>query len=110
MHAVGMRTPREPVQSYTTLHIALAPRADGSVAVSAVERTWKNGAKDSGRVVHRGTLMEDARPGSHDRALWLAGVYLQQLAARGVVTRFGTTATEERSREPRGAVGGGTPE
>jgi hypothetical protein len=107
-----MPSPRRPISRYTTLHIALVPRADGSYAVSAVEKTWANGAKDSARVVHRGTARVEARPGNCDEALWMAGQYFQQLAARGVVTRLGLEPTKEAPREPRGAVGGApsTPE
>ena len=106
VHAVWMKTPRREPSRYVTLHVSLAKGGDGSYSVSLVERTWSNGAKDGGRVLHRGRLSKEARPGSHDELMWMIGVYFQQLAAHGVVTRIGPTPTKEGSREPRGAVGG----
>jgi len=102
-----MRKPPAAPSTYATLHIAVVPRPDGSFAVSAVQRRWRNGAKDSARVVHRGTVTPQAHSHSVDENLWVVGQYFQLLAARGVVTSLGAEATEEPPREPRGAVGGG---
>lgn len=102
-----MRKPPAAPTTYSTLHVAVVPRSDGSYAVSAIQRRWRNAAKDSARVVHRGVVTPQARPGKVDEDLWVVGQYFQLLAAKGIVTSLGVEPTKEAPREPRGAVGGG---